>query len=110
LLIFFGFYSFFALLGIVGAITYNKDMVVCTAFWNCLLGACSLLSFSVFGLLVFVVGFFAYPHFVLFQEIGEGIMSEENYPNEIHSCCCIYSKKPRLSIKEAIEKRVGIFA
>ena len=99
----------FALVGMFGALCFNKDMVVATALFFCLLGACTVFSFSPFSLMVFPFGFFAYPHFVLFQEIGEGIMSFENYPNERHSCCCLHTDRPRISIKEAIEQRVGVF-
>ena len=110
LLVVLGIHFFFSSLGLLGALCYNKDMVVATALFYCLLGAITVLSFSGLSLLVFPFGFFAYPHFVLFQEIGEGIMSYENYDNEKHSCCCLYADKKRLTIKEAIEKRVGVFS
>jgi hypothetical protein len=32
---------------------------------------------------------FAYPHFVLLSEIRRGIMSDETYKSERHSCCCV---------------------
>jgi hypothetical protein len=32
---------------------------------------------------------FACPHFFLIKEIEEGIMTEQNYPNEKYSCCCV---------------------
>lgn len=32
---------------------------------------------------------FAYPHFFFIKQVREGIMSEENYVLEQHSCCCV---------------------
>lgn len=58
---------------------------------------------------IFVSAFFAYPNIVFYQELSEGIMTKENYPNEVHSCCCVPNKR-KVSIREAIERRLGIFA
>lgn len=33
--------------------------------------------------------FFAYPHIFFIKEVRQGIMSEDNYDLERHSCCCV---------------------
>ena len=32
---------------------------------------------------------FAYPHYYFTKELQEGIMSPQNYENEVQSCCCV---------------------
>jgi hypothetical protein len=101
----------FSLVPIRGAMVYQRGMVLTAALWYCLVGIFSLLLMGIAaGVGVFCCGFLAYPHLVLYQEIGEGIMTEDNYPDEMHSCCCVYSERPRMTVKEAIEKKVGVFS
>ena len=77
----------FSVVGIMGAIKYNKWMVIAAATWYCI---AILINISNKDLISAVVsGIFAYAHYTLVQEIRHGIMSKENYPNEIHSCCCV---------------------
>lgn len=105
-----GVFMLFALLGVFGAAMFNKGLVVTSGFFYLLIGLMSLVLYGIAGLGLLWGVFFAYPHFVLYQEIGEKIMTPSNYANEVHSCCCVFSERRKLTIKQAIEKRVGVFA
>jgi hypothetical protein len=75
-------------LGIWGAKNYIGWMVMVAAVWYCTIGV----GFSLFTLNfggAICAALFAYPHFALFLAMQKGIMTEENYPNEMHSCCCV---------------------
>jgi hypothetical protein len=74
-------------LGIYGALKYNKSMVIAAGVWHCINVFLSLKRHDMGGIIM--AACFAYPHFVFSEEITNGIMTEENYPNEIHSCCCV---------------------
>jgi len=74
-------------LGIWGAKNYIGWMVMISGLWYAVGTVLSLLGGDIGGAIM--SGFFAYPHFVFYQEMKKGIMTEENYPNEIHSCCCV---------------------
>ena len=74
-------------LGIWGAKNYIGWMVIVSACWYVTSTVLSLLGGDIGGAIM--SGFFAYPHVVFYQEMKKGIMTEENYPNEIHSCCCV---------------------
>ena len=74
-------------LGIWGAKNYIGWMVLVSAGWYCWTAFTSLLGFDLIG--VIWAASFAYPHFLFYQEMKKGIMTRENYPNEIHSCCCV---------------------
>lgn len=74
-------------LGIYGAKEYKGWMVLISGVWHCV---CIILSIVTGGISSAIMsGFFAYPHFMFYQEMKKGIMTEENYPNEMHSCCCV---------------------
>ena len=73
--------------GIYGALKYNGTMVLVAGVWYSVNSLFNLLGGDVIGAIM--SGFFAYPHFVLHQEMKKGIMTEINYPNEKHSCCCV---------------------
>ena len=77
----------FSTLGIYGALKYNKCMVIAAAVWYGLSSLVSLSGGDILGCVL--AGLFCYPHIVFVQEMQKGIMTEENYPNEIHSCCCV---------------------
>jgi hypothetical protein len=77
----------FAAMGLFGALRYSKCLVMTAAIWYCIIGCLSVLGFNVLG--IFMSALFAYPHFVFAQELKQGIMTEENYRNEVHSCCCV---------------------
>lgn len=74
-------------LGIYGAKEYKGWMVLVAGIWFVVNSVLSLLGGGVGGCIM--SGFFAYPHFVFYQEMRKGIMTESNYPNEMHSCCCV---------------------
>lgn len=101
---------FFALLGIEGAANYRPCMVITCAMWYLLQGIASLFLFGLGGLGIFVASLWAYPNIMLYQEQTEGIMSEKNYENEMHSCCCIKDQHRRVTVGEAIENRIGVFS
>jgi cytochrome bd-type quinol oxidase subunit 2 len=73
--------------GIMGAIKYTKWMIMVALIGYALSFVVNLLSGSYLGLVL--PALFAYPHFVLISEINQGIMTPDNYPNEVHSCCCV---------------------
>jgi hypothetical protein len=77
----------FFVFGIMGAIKYTTWMLSVALIGYTLYFVMNLLSsnFLYIGLPVL----FAYPHFVLISEINQGIMTPDNYPNEVHSCCCV---------------------
>lgn len=74
-------------LSIVGAVTFSAEKV---AVGLAVLGVGCLISLIRVNLpAVIITAIFAYPHYFLYKEIGEGIMSAGNYHNEEESCCCI---------------------
>lgn len=73
--------------GILGAIQYDISLVGVALLWYCADFLRALIQFNLGGLLI--AAFFAYPHVFLVKEIRQGIMSRENYHNEMHSCCCV---------------------
>mmetsp|Transcript_101600 Transcript_101600/g.152245 ORF Transcript_101600/g.152245 Transcript_101600/m.152245 type:complete len:176 (-) Transcript_101600:239-766(-) len=74
-------------LGMYGAMKYKQWMVMVGAVWYCINSVLSILGGDLGG--AALSGLFAYPHFVFMQEMKKGIMTEANYPNEKHSCCCV---------------------
>ena len=108
--VFFGVSIVFAIIGTVGALTYRPRMVITCAMWYLTQGLASLVIFGYGGLGLLVAGIWAYPCIMLFQEILEGIMSEENYENEFYCCCCEMDANKKVTIREAIENRMGIFS
>jgi hypothetical protein len=73
--------------GITGAVKFNYWMIVLVGFYY---GIMALLNMIILDISAVAKGFlFCYPHVMLAKEIDEGIMSEENYPNAKHSCCCV---------------------
>jgi hypothetical protein len=76
--------------GLWGALKFDRKLVMVAL-------VCYLLSF-VFNLVTFQIvavllnGFFAYPHYFLQKEIEANIMTPDNYPNEVQSCCCVTPK------------------
>lgn len=76
-----------ALCGIAGAVKFQEHLVVVGALGYVYSLIMAVVHMNVLGLIY--PAFFLYPHVFLFQEIRAGIMSEANYPNEKHSCCCV---------------------
>ena len=108
--VFFGVSIVFAIIGTVGAVTYRPILVMLCAIWYLAQGLASLVILGYGGLGLIVAGIWAYPCIMLCQEILEGIMSVENYENEFYCCGCVANPNKKLTMKEAIENRMGIFS
>jgi hypothetical protein len=107
--IFFGVCCLVSLMAIWGAAQYNACTVAFSAVWHFLIALLVTVFVGLGGIMILVSAVFAYPHLVFYQEHTEGIMTEDNYGNEVHSCCCVPHHK-KVSIRDAIEKRLGVFA
>jgi hypothetical protein len=77
----------FYVFGIMGAINYTKWMIICAIVGYVLSFAVQLFQLNLLGM--FLSGVFAYPHFFFLSEMNKNIMTPENYPNEVQSCCCV---------------------
>ena len=77
----------FSLLGIYGALKYNRFCVMTAAVLYCVSIVLSILGKDIGGAIIQVI--FVYPNFALYYEMKKGIMTEENYPNMRHSRCCV---------------------
>jgi hypothetical protein len=73
--------------GITGALKFKYWMIVLVGFYYGFMVLLDMIILDIPG--VVRGGLFCYPHVILSQEIDKGIMSEENYPNAKHSCCCV---------------------
>ncbi|KAG7347459.1 hypothetical protein IV203_016164 [Nitzschia inconspicua] len=74
-------------IGVQGAIAYKKWMVYCA-----LASFAMNVVVNIFQLNPVFVIFnvcLAYPHVFFIKEMNENIMTPENYPNEVQSCCCV---------------------
>jgi len=76
-----------AVIGIIGGIKFNMYMTGIAGAIYAISCVVSIVFLDLPGAIY--AGFFAYPHYFLVKEIRSGIMSEENYPNEKQSCCCV---------------------
>jgi len=74
-----------AVIGIIGAETFNKYMVLSTGICYCILVI--LNCYTKNWPYVVVRGLFAYPHFALFMALKSGKITRENYMVEKHCCC-----------------------
>jgi hypothetical protein len=73
--------------GIYGAQNFNRIGVIIGAIW-CAVEVIRSIVFG-FGLPnAFMYGCFCYPHVVFLQEMKNGIMTPEKYPNESVCCAC----------------------
>jgi hypothetical protein len=75
------------MLGVQGAITYKRWMVQCAVASYAVAIAVNLFLLD-FGD-IFIAGLCAYPNILFIREMDQNIMTPDNYPNEVHSCCCI---------------------
>ena len=74
--------------GLFGAFKFNNIAIMVAAVWYCAECIRSLVFYNLGGAIM--AGFFAYPHFVFYQEMKKGIMTPANYPNEEQCCgCCV---------------------
>ena len=75
------------MIGVFGAVMFSQPCVwvalVCHVVG--LLGV--LVKHNWIG--VIVLGFYIYPHAMFLGEMRIGVMSPDNYANEMHSCCCV---------------------
>lgn len=76
-----------SLCGIAGGIKFNVILTAVAAVAYSILTVFGLIGGNIAGLIY--NGFFLYPHVMFIQEMRKGIMTEANYPNEKHSCCCV---------------------
>ena len=73
--------------GIQGAISFTSWMVQVALVCYVIDFFLNAWQFNIFGMVL--IAFFAYPHYFLVQEMKSGIMTPDNYPNEVQSCCCV---------------------
>jgi hypothetical protein len=73
--------------GVFGAIRYNKYMVSAALCVYAMSFTRDILHFSLSGVLL--AGCCAYPHIFFLKEMKNNVMTPENYPNEVQSCCCV---------------------
>jgi hypothetical protein len=115
----------FATIGIVGAVSYRPGMVLSCAMWYLIQGIASLVLMGWGGLGILLAGIWVYPNIMLYQEQVEGVMSKENYVNEIYSCCCLSTattttttttkttskrNRNRKPVMDVRENRLGVYA
>lgn len=75
----------FALVGILGALRFSKNMVLCSAIFNCCYIFTSGIHQEWTGF--FVPMPFAYTNFHLYLELKNGNLTRENYTLERHCGC-----------------------
>lgn len=75
----------FSIIGIVGALKFQKYMVLVTAIWYCVDVLRSALTFQYANIVV--TACFAYPHFALFHALRKSKITKQNYSKEKHCCC-----------------------
>lgn len=107
---FYGVGMLFSVIGIEGAIHYQRCMVLSCALWYLLQGFVSLVLLGWGGLGILFACLLAYPNIMLYQEICEGIMTATTYSNEIYSCCCVPAPEQNKTMLDAIENRYGVFS
>lgn len=73
-------------IAIYGASNFNKISVLIGGMW-CVVEAVRSLAYLNLGG-AFMAACFAYPHFVFYWEMKQGIMTRESYPQEKHCCEC----------------------
>lgn len=78
---------FASLGGIYGAIQFRSIPIAICGVWYVVYAILALITLNEGDFVYYL--FFAYPHYFLFQEIRQGIMTKENYPNVEQSCCCV---------------------
>ena len=91
-------------LALYGAIKFNKHLVTINAVF--LLGRTILM----YPIMFFMIpnGLILYPHIMLILYIHNGIMSEENYPNERQSCCCLPPQERYIVVSQAVDVEMPV--
>jgi hypothetical protein len=74
-------------LGIYGALTYKYYFLALAALYFGYQFFLDLFTLNLLSIMWSAV--YVYAHAVLTNEMSTGIMTEENYPSEKYSCCCV---------------------
>lgn len=76
----------FSIIGIFGALKYQRYLVLVTGIWFCLdtIRACYQLSWPS----AILTPLFAYPHFALFFALRRGEITRNTYDSTEKHCCC----------------------
>jgi hypothetical protein len=74
-------------IGLWGALKFDRNLVLVALFCYLASFVANLATLQIVALLL--NGLFAYPHYFLQKEIEANIMTPDNYPNEVQSCCCV---------------------
>ena len=91
-------------LALYGAVKFNKHLVTINAVF--LIGRIILM----YPIMFFMIlnGLILYPHIMLILYIHNGIMSEENYPNERQSCCCLPPQERYIVVSQAVDVEMPV--
>lgn len=73
--------------GVYGALQFAPPFVWTAAICHVVAFIGNLASLNVIG--VILEACFVYPHAVFIREMRAGVMTPDNYVNEVHSCCCV---------------------
>ena len=94
-----GFLVFVAIVQVVcygvaiyGSISFNQTMILVGLVCYCMMIAWHLITYTDFITFIVQISLslgFAYPHYFMYKEMKDQIMTPENYPNEVQSCCCV---------------------
>ena len=74
-------------IGAYGAIQFSPCMVSTALVCHVVSLIGNLAALNIGG--VIMMAFFIYPHVGFLMEMRSGIMTPDNYVNEMHSCCCV---------------------
>ena len=114
---FLGVSAFISLQGLLGVYCFSGCIALFTAWWYVICGVASLIVFGWGGIGLLYMAFLAYPNVMFRQELREGLMQPQTYYlHERYVCGCLMNPyyddpfQPRPTIKQAIEKRMGLFS
>ena len=74
-------------IGAYGAVQFNASFVWVALVMHLVALLGSFITFNIIGIIM--IAFFIYPHVFFLREMRAGIMTPDNYANEVHSCCCV---------------------
>lgn len=75
-----------ALIGILGALRFNKHIILCVAVWYAIDITLAIIILSPIKALLSALYFYAHIH--LFLELKNGTITEKNYERTEQYCCC----------------------
>lgn len=75
-----------ALIGILGALQFNKYMILCAAVWYIIDLIAGLIILDPTNTVLSVV--YCYAHIHLLLELKNGTITDENYKHTEQYCCC----------------------